>query len=57
MLGLTFPMLVKADDNAKEQERITEFGNVMKDLANASNGIPTNGANQNLYGKKISAPT
>jgi len=41
MLGLTFPTLVKADD-AKEQERVTESGNVMRELVNASSGIPTN---------------
>jgi lipid-binding SYLF domain-containing protein len=42
MLGLAFPAsAAAADDNAKEQERVTESGNVMKDLANSSNGIPT----------------
>jgi hypothetical protein len=41
MLGLIFPTLVTAN-NAKEQERVTESGNVMKDLVDASNGIPTN---------------
>lgn len=43
MLGLTFPMLVKAsDDTAKEETRVTECGNVMKELTNAVNGIPSN---------------
>jgi len=42
MLGLIFPTLVKAaDDKAKEESRVTESGNVMKDLTNAENGIPT----------------
>jgi len=43
MLGLTLPTLaIAADDSAKEQQRVTEAGNVIKDLVNASNGIPTN---------------
>ena len=42
LLGLTFPTLVKAaDDKAKEEQRVTESGNVIKDLTNADNGIPT----------------
>src|SRR5271166_6774214 len=42
ILGLTFPTLVKAaDDKAKEEQRVTESGSVMKDLTNADNGIPT----------------
>lgn len=40
---LAFPVVASAaDDAAKEQQRITEAGNVMKELVNASNGIPTN---------------
>ena len=38
-LGMT--TLAYADDSAHEQERVTESGNVMKDLLNSSNGIPT----------------
>lgn len=42
MLSLAFPALATAaDENAKEQERVTESGNVMKDLASSSNGVPT----------------
>jgi SH3 domain-containing YSC84-like protein 1 len=42
MLSLAFPALATAaDENAKEQERVTESGNVMKDLVNSSNGVPT----------------
>src|SRR5271169_4691150 len=42
LLGLAFPTLVKAaDDKAKEEQRVTESGNVMKELTNADNGIPT----------------
>ena len=41
ILGLTFPTLVKAaDDKPKEESRVTESGNVMKELTNADNGIP-----------------
>ena len=29
-----------AEDNAKEQERVKESGNVMKELVNASSGVP-----------------
>jgi SH3 domain-containing YSC84-like protein 1 len=29
-----------AEDNAKEQERVQESGNVMKDLVNSSSGVP-----------------
>jgi len=39
-LCLTFTSIVRADDNAKEQERVKESGNVMMELANASSGIP-----------------
>lgn len=31
-----------ADDSAKEQQRVEESGNVVKDLLNSSNGIPIN---------------
>jgi lipid-binding SYLF domain-containing protein len=42
MLSLAFPALATAaDEDAKEQERVTESGNVMKDLVNSSNGVPT----------------
>ena len=41
MFALTVPALVSAED-AKEQDRVTESGNVLKDLATASSGIPTN---------------
>ena len=40
MLSLAFPVFATAD-NAKEQERVTESGNVMKDLSNSSSGVPT----------------
>ena len=47
-LGLSVAMFVpvcqplaKADD-AKEQDRVEESGNVIKDLVNSSNGVPTN---------------
>ncbi len=39
-LCLTFTSIVRADDNAKEQERVKESGTVMMELANASSGIP-----------------
>ena len=39
-LGLIVSSIAIADDNAKEQERVTESGNVLKELSNASNGIP-----------------
>ena len=41
MFALAFPALVNAED-AKEQDRVTESGNVLKDLTNASSGIPIN---------------
>lgn len=41
LLGLALPTRAVANDSAKEQERVQESGNVIKDLANASNGIPT----------------
>ncbi len=31
-----------ADNNATEQQRVTDAGHVIKDLVNSSNGIPTN---------------
>jgi lipid-binding SYLF domain-containing protein len=41
ILGLVFPILARAaDDAAKEQERVQESGNVIKDLAGSSDGIP-----------------
>src|SRR6476646_2305795 len=39
-LCLTFTSIVRADDNAKEQERVKESGTVMQELATASSGIP-----------------
>lgn len=39
-LCLTFTGIVRADDNAKEQERVKESGTVMMELATASSGIP-----------------
>lgn len=41
ILALAPPALLKADD-AKEQDRVTASGNVIKDLTNSKNGIPTN---------------
>jgi lipid-binding SYLF domain-containing protein len=41
-LCLILPSIALADNGAKEQERVTASGNVLKDLVNASNGIPTN---------------
>ena len=32
--------IAMAEDNAKEQERVTESGNVMKELVNSSSGVP-----------------
>jgi hypothetical protein len=39
-LGLIVSSIAIAEDNAKEQERVQESGNVIKELANSSNGIP-----------------
>jgi lipid-binding SYLF domain-containing protein len=39
-LGLILSSIAIAEDNAKEQERIQESGNVLKELSSASNGIP-----------------
>lgn len=39
-LGLIISSIAGADDNAKEQERVQESGNVMKELVNASSGVP-----------------
>jgi lipid-binding SYLF domain-containing protein len=39
-LGLIISGIAIAEDNAKEQERVQESGNVIKELANASSGIP-----------------
>jgi len=39
-LCLIVTSIAIAEDNAKEQERVKESGNVIKELANASNGIP-----------------
>ena len=41
MLALTVPALVSAQE-VKEQDRVTDSGNVLKDLVNASSGIPIN---------------
>ena len=40
-LCLIFTGVVSADDNAKEQERVKESGNVMMELANASRAFPS----------------
>ena len=39
-LGLIISGIAAAEDNAKEQERVQESGNVIKELANSSSGIP-----------------
>jgi lipid-binding SYLF domain-containing protein len=39
-LCLIVTSIAVAEDNATEQERVKESGNVMKELANASSGIP-----------------
>jgi lipid-binding SYLF domain-containing protein len=39
-LCLIFTGIASADDNAKEQERVKESGVVMKELVNASSGVP-----------------
>src|SRR5258708_16083431 len=39
-LCLTFIGIASADDNAKEQDRVKESGNVIKELVNASSGVP-----------------
>jgi hypothetical protein len=39
-LCLIFTGSVSADDNATEQERVKESGNVLMELANANSGIP-----------------
>ncbi|HTV05738.1 MAG TPA: lipid-binding SYLF domain-containing protein [Acidobacteriaceae bacterium] len=41
VLCLMIPGIALADNGAKEQERITASGHVLKDLVTASNGIPT----------------
>ena len=40
ILYLTIPRVVLAGDNEKEQERVKESGNVMKELVNSPSGIP-----------------
>jgi lipid-binding SYLF domain-containing protein len=40
ILYLTIPRVVFAADNEKEQERVKESGNVMKELVNSPSGIP-----------------
>jgi lipid-binding SYLF domain-containing protein len=43
ILGVALPIMARAaDDAAKEQERVEESGNVMKDLAGGSDGVPAN---------------
>jgi lipid-binding SYLF domain-containing protein len=39
-LCLIFTSIASADDSAKEEERVKESGNVMKELVNASSGVP-----------------
>jgi lipid-binding SYLF domain-containing protein len=39
-LCLIFISIASADDSAKEEERVKESGNVMKELVNASSGVP-----------------
>jgi len=39
-LGLIISSIAIAEDNAKEQERVQESGNVIRELATASSGIP-----------------
>jgi len=39
-----------ADDSAKEQQRVEESGNVVKDLLSSSNGIPINLLNKSECG-------
>ncbi|HEY2912640.1 MAG TPA: lipid-binding SYLF domain-containing protein [Candidatus Angelobacter sp.] len=39
-LGLIISSIAIAEDNAKEQERVQESGNVIRELANANSGIP-----------------
>ena len=41
MLSLAFPSSAAAADDAKEQERVTEAGHVMKALVDSSSGVPT----------------
>ena len=40
VLGFTATALRAADDNAKEQQRVTDSGNVVKELINAPSGLP-----------------
>jgi SH3 domain-containing YSC84-like protein 1 len=40
VLCLVITNIAVAEDNAKEQERVQESGNVMKDLVNSSSGVP-----------------
>ena len=40
VLGLIIPSIAIAADNEKEQERVKESGNVMKDLLNSESGVP-----------------
>ncbi len=40
VLCLIITNIAVAEDNAKEQERVQESGNVMKDLVNSSSGVP-----------------
>ena len=39
-LCLLIPGIATAADNEKEQQRIKESGNVMKELTDSSNGVP-----------------
>src|SRR3954467_14887533 len=39
-LLLMIPGIAIAQDNAKEEERVKESGNVMKELVNSSSGVP-----------------
>src|SRR4051794_13361172 len=39
-LFLMVPGMAMAQDNAKEEERVKESGNVMKELVNSSSGVP-----------------
>src|SRR6516162_1684408 len=40
VLGLIIPSIAIAADNEKEQERVKESGNVMKELLNSESGVP-----------------
>src|SRR5215472_4228455 len=40
ILCLTIPTVVLAEDNVKEEDRVKESGNVMKELVNSPSGIP-----------------